>query len=385
MNHFIEEKNKKLFLMIIFIIVFAILFEKFVSNFSDILAGLSYIFKVLTSFVIGFFIAFILDPSVKFVESKMKLLFKKKKKKTGKNLAKLTRLLSIFIVYIVTITCISLIIIYLIPAITESVNEFRNRLPEYTLTIEKALNEYNLTQDLNLVDELSTLIGKYISEKDNIMGLLTGFMSVTSFVINLIVAIIVSFYMLEEKEEILRGARKTVISLFSDKVSFFVLKLSNSIAVTFNRFFIGKAIDSLIIGVLAYIGFAILNLKYNLIFSVIIGVTNMIPYFGPFIGAIPVVVLVFLYEPRYALPVALFIFILQQFDGNILGPKILGNSINARPIWIIFAIIIGGTFWGVMGMFLAVPVFAVIQDMFLTFVNKKYDKRVLSKGGGFNE
>ncbi len=147
-----------------------------------------------------------------------------------------------------------------------------------------------------------------------------------------------------------------------------VAKESNEM---FLRFFVGKMIDSLIIGILCFIGLQLMKMPYTLLISFIIGVTNMIPYFGPFIGAIPAVAIVLLRSPIQALGLALFIFVLQQFDGIVLGPKILGDSTGLSPFWVIFSIIVFGALFGVLGMFLGVPIFAVLYTMFKHFVEKK--------------
>jgi len=143
----------------------------------------------------------------------------------------------------------------------------------------------------------------------------------------------------------------------------------------FQNFIVGKAVDSLIIGILAFIGFTLLNAPFPLILSLIVGVTNMIPYFGPFIGAIPAGVMTFLVSPTLAVWVLLFILALQQFDGNFLGPKILGNSLDISPIWIILAVVLGGALMGPVGMFIGVPILATMK-MFLTeSINRKYEKK----------
>ncbi|MCQ2748916.1 MAG: AI-2E family transporter [Clostridia bacterium] len=150
---------------------------------------------------------------------------------------------------------------------------------------------------------------------------------------------------------------------------------------TFDKFIVGKLLDSLIIGLLAYIGFLILGIKYRLIFAIIIGVTNIIPYFGPIMGAIPVGILVFLYNPPMTIPALLFILILQQFDGNILGPMVLGDAIGVKPVEIILAIIVGGAIGGVLGMFLAVPTYVVIADSIKKLIDNNYSKNQIEKDG----
>ena len=137
----------------------------------------------------------------------------------------------------------------------------------------------------------------------------------------------------------------------------------------------GKAIDSLIIGILAFIGLTFMQAPFPLILSLILGVTNMIPYFGPFIGAIPAICITLLIDPVLAIWVGIFILILQQFDGNFLGPKILSNSLDLSPLWIILAVLVGGGVMGPLGMFIGVPIFATIKTFGGEYINRSYEKK----------
>ena len=141
----------------------------------------------------------------------------------------------------------------------------------------------------------------------------------------------------------------------------------------------------MIIGIIALVFYLALGYKFAYLYALVIGITNIIPYFGPFLGAIPVAILVFLYKPAMTIPVLLFIFVLQQFDGSILGPKVLGDAIGVKPIAVIFAILVGGALGGVLGMFLAVPTYVVIADLVNKFIDERYHKNVVEKEVGKNE
>lgn len=147
-----------------------------------------------------------------------------------------------------------------------------------------------------------------------------------------------------------------------------ILNMSHNI---FGKFMIGKIIDSFIIGLLCFLGTRLLNIPYSLLISVIVGITNIIPFFGPFLGAIPCILILLVIDPIKALWFSIFILILQQIDGNIIGPKILGNSIGISAIFIMFSVIVGGGLFGVLGMILGVPVFVVLYNLISTFINKK--------------
>ena len=148
---------------------------------------------------------------------------------------------------------------------------------------------------------------------------------------------------------------------------------------TFTAFFYSKLIDSLAVGVICFVGMLLLGMKYSLLISVIVGITNIIPFFGPFIGAIPSTIILLAVDPLQALWFVLFILVLQQFDGNIMGPRIMSNSIGLPAIWVMFAIVVGGGMFGFAGMILGIPVFAMIYDLVNEFVNNRHHASILEK------
>ena len=167
-------------------------------------------------------------------------------------------------------------------------------------------------------------------------------------------------------------------ALFSKRRCDKLLSIGKDANIKFIGFISGKAIDSFIIGVLAFIVMSIMKMPYTVLVSCIIGVTNMIPFFGPIIGAVPSAFLILLYNPAKVIPFIIFVVILQQLDGNVIGPKILGNSIGLPTFWIIFAIFIGGGLFGFVGMLIGVPAFAVIYTLFGNAVNEKLQKKNMS-------
>ncbi|NCC69937.1 MAG: AI-2E family transporter [Clostridia bacterium] len=189
-----------------------------------------------------------------------------------------------------------------------------------------------------------------------------------------VIGIIVSVYILFNKEAVGTGAKKVVYSVFSVPFAKKVLESARFTDGIFMGFISGKIVDSTIIGMICYICCMILGMPYPVLVSVIIGVTNIIPFFGPFIGAIPSAFLILMVSPLKSLEFVIFILLLQQFDGNILGPKILGESIGVNGFWVMFAIILGGGLFGFAGMLLGVPVFVVIYTGINTLVNRKLKK-----------
>ena len=206
-------------------------------------------------------------------------------------------------------------------------------------------------------------------------GLTSGVLSVLAFLKNLLVGVIVSIYLLALKERFALGARRLLYSCTSEKTYRHTLRAVKKADTIFSGFVRGKLLDSLIIGVLCFVGATLLKLPYTPLVSVIVGVTNIIPFFGPFIGAIPSAFLILLVSPVKCLYFIIFVIVLQQLDGNVIGPKILGGSTELPSFWVIVAILIGGGFFGVAGMFLGVPVFACLYAA----VGYYSDKRLRNK------
>ena len=200
-------------------------------------------------------------------------------------------------------------------------------------------------------------------------------MSILKWVLNLFIAIMVSIYMLADKRPLINSCKAVVYAFVPVKYIQLILDVSAEANRLFSSFIVGKAIDSTIIGVLCFVLMLILRLPYAVLISVIVGITNMIPYFGPFIGAIPSAIILLFISPLKAVIFVVMVFVLQQFDGLILGPKILGDSTGLKPLWIIFAITVGGSIAGVLGMFLGVPAVAFIRYLIQRLINHQLQKR----------
>jgi len=190
-----------------------------------------------------------------------------------------------------------------------------------------------------------------------------GVLSTLVFLKNLLVGMIVSVYFMATKERCAAHARKLAYSLFSEEAVYWVFRGSAKVDRIFSGFVRGKLLDSLIIGVLCFIGCSLLDMPYTPLVSVFVGVTNVIPFFGPFLGAIPSFFLILLVDPIQSLYFLLFVLALQQLDGNVIGPKILGNTTGLSSFWVLFAILLFGGLWGFVGMIVGVPLFAVIYDV----------------------
>lgn len=332
---------------------------------------------MLMPFLIGLLIAFILNPLIQWL---MTILEKRCKVKSRKA----QKILATVIAYITVLGLILICIIYIVPQIISSVTEVINGLPQlYKITYDffTNLQERFPNTDVSAIqnavnDTLPELISAIKDFASNLVpAIYTASVSIVNWLLNIIIAIIVSIYMLSDKKSLQHSMRVILycvvpVKFIDDLMS--ILSESNKI---FTNFIVGKAIDSSIIGVLCFILMNIFGLEYSLLISVIVGITNMIPYFGPFIGAIPGMVVLLMVSPLKSLGFGILILALQQFDGLYLGPKILGDTVGLKPLWIIIAISLGGNVAGVLGMFLSVPVFAVIRYLLGLFIEYRLKKR----------
>lgn len=360
----------------------AILFEKVIGNLpsigTTIARGLAFVRTMCWPFLLGFMFAYVVNPFLNFFEhhalSDSAFLAKH---------PKAVRLSCILLIYTIIIGGIIWIVIYLIPEIKASIFTFTSQLPVYTAALNEKINQLfqqvnfingeNVTHALNrLLESLNVASHDIPKLAETILG---NVFNVGRAALNIIMGIFISFYMLYDKEGFGKQIHKIVLALLPQKAAERLFYNAARIHHIFQSFIVGKAVDSLMIGILAFVGLSIIGAPLVLVLSLIIGITNMIPYFGPFLGGIPSVIITLLISPIDAIWVALFILALQQFDGNFLGPKILGNSLEISPLWIILAVVIGGMLMGPLGMFVGVPVFATIKMFCTEYIDKRYARK----------
>ena len=351
-----------------------------------------FITNILMPIVYGFVLAYVLIPVLNFIEGKIVVPVCRKCKvdtdaKKGKNRGlsvALTAGVSILVVY----SFIYMFIAQIIPSIQDIaanfdtytsngiayINKIFEDNPDFREFFNNAVARYSADLEawMNniLVPKISTIV----------MNVSLSIINILAFLWDFIIGFILSIYILYSKDIFACQAKKITYSLCSKERANGMLQDVRFIHKTFTGFLTGKVIDSFIIGVICFVGTSILGTPYAALVSVIIGVTNVIPFFGPFLGAIPCAILIFVVapmEPLNTVYFVIFILLLQQFDGNILGPKILGNSTGLGSFWVIFAITIFGGIMGVPGMIIGVPTFAVIFAMIRRFVNNRLTKKGL--------
>lgn len=381
-----EKKNKcleilktlvsNMWYIVALVAIIAIIFLM-IANWGVVLAVIGKFLTILMPFILGFFFACFINPLVKRVHSLLNRM------KPGKG-AKIKKAFSVIISYVVVIGVITVLLIYIIPQIKASIGELGNTIQDgyqYMITHQKELNEkipfIGLGGGIEYIKEFA--YKKIMSNGSEIIPYVyhvSSSLLTTSY--NVLMGLVISIYIILDMKKLKRSARKVVYALSPKKKEQEVWETMKQCSHIFNGFLIGKMIDSLIIGILCLIAMSILKLPYALLLSLIVCITNMIPYFGPIIGAIPGVMIYLFIDIRYAFIFALMILILQQFDGLYLGPKILGDKTGIKPLWVIFGITVGGAYFGVMGMFLGVPVVAVIMYLLQLFLDKKLKKKNIS-------
>jgi len=339
--------------------VLIVLFTWTLMNIGSVIAIIKQLTGLLLPFIFGFALAFLVAPLQSFIEKK---LFKSLQLKH-----KAKRIISTYTSLLITLSALFGLFLVVTPQLISSLNTLVDQIPSYiestTLFINQLITQLNIESEVSaLLQDISEDVLQSISQlgREVLPNILSMSINMLTFLFRLIIGIFIAVYMLLEKERFSNQIAKLVLAMTSTEDAFIIFKVSNLAKDKFNQFIYGKTIDSIIVGILSFIVMSALQWPYALLISVIVGITNMIPVFGPFIGAVPGFLILFIVSPTTALWFILFIIILQQIDGNYIGPKILGDSLGLPTLWIIFAIIVGGGLSGVLGMFLGVPIFAVI-------------------------
>lgn len=361
------------------VICCSIIFYRIASDTSVFMGKISSIISTLQPFIIGAVIAYLLNFILVFVEERIL-----SKNKLNKLKPKSKRAIGLLLTYIVAFILLALFIQFVLPQLVESMLGLVNDIPTYLTNLSDLLTKY--TKDLNIdkeyldiaVTKLTDFINYFISVAAGLLPVVGQALGiVASSIWNIVLGVIISIYLLIDKEKFCALGRKVVCAVFNEKHSKRILQLVDRSNDTFGKFLSGKIIDSAIIGVLTFVVLTIFKMPYVLLISVIIGITNIIPFFGPFFGAIPATIIILFVSPIKALWFILIIIVIQQLDGNIIGPKILGDSIGISAFWILFSLLVAGKFLGLVGMIIGVPLFAIIYSIIKEVIEEKLDKKGL--------
>ena len=260
-----------------------------------------------------------------------------------------------------------------VPHMVETVYDWIDKLlaenPQLSSYVHSLVDE-NLGNALNWAQDYAV-----VGAETLISGISLGIIGTFGAIIDIFVALVICVYVLNSKELFQAQAKKFILAMFPEKKASDIFEFGNQVNNTFGGFINGKIIDSIIIGILCFIGMTMLNMPLAVLISVIVGITNIIPFFGPFIGAIPSGILLLFVDPVSALKFAVWILVLQQIDGNIIGPRILGKATKLASFWVMFAILVGGGLFGFIGMVLGVPTMAIIYIYVARMINNKLKKK----------
>lgn len=385
-----KKKQKNPYLQIgmtaFFVLAASMLFYFLLFRTSTIRLGLKKFFEVVNPILYGFVIAYLLDPQMTFLENIIYRIMKKLKIKPGKRARKVVRIICAFAAILIAILIIYALLAMVVPELITSIRNIIINIPVYQRNINSFIREnfHNPEADTRTASAINDALN-YLSNwaNHNLLPVLNDMadtlpkriVNFITFLKNIFLGTIVSVYVLVAKEVLLARFKRILYAFLPTQSANRALLNLRFVDEKFGGFLIGKVIDSAIIGVICYVVLKIMNMPFTMLISVIVGVTNIIPFFGPFIGAVPSAVLIFVVNPIQTLYFIIFIIILQQFDGNLLGPRILGSSVGVSSFMVIVAILLGGGFFGVGGMVLGVPICAilgaVIQEQILRRMKTK--------------
>lgn len=385
-----EKKYVEIGIITFFVIAASLLFYYFLFHHTTLFLAISNVIKIIAPIIYGFIFAFLMTPVLNFIEKKIiKVLFVKWKIDIIKK-KKMIRAISLILTIAFVIAVFYGFFYMVIPRVKDSIINIISQFDTYITNFEKWLDKFFSTNP-NVAKNFDDFMDKYAPEisaflQENVLGKIEvvvksvslNVLGVVKVLWNLIIGFIISIYVLASKETFAGQSKKIVYAVFQKKNANNIVEAGRFINKTFMGFISGKIIDSAIIGCLCFIGTTIIGTPHALLVSVIVGVTNIIPFFGPFLGAIPCILLILIIEPIQALYFILFILFLQQLDGNVIGPKILGDSTGLSGFWVIFAITLFGGLYGVGGMIIGVPFCAIVYAGVRMLVHNRLEKKSLN-------
>lgn len=385
-----KKSNKKYyrFGLTLFISLSAVILFYYVIFYGESLSQVKdAVIRVLLPIIDGIAIAYVLSPLQNTIENNIWSPVFNHKNPKNKNRSKIIRGMSTFTTILIFLVIIYVLILLIFPQVLDSLEIIIKRFPLYMDKMDTMVFGFldRYPEVYEVVDNYWPQIEEYLvtsvlpSTSSLITSLSTGVVGsvvgLVRVILNFVIGIIISVYLLFSKELFCAQAKKATYSLWKEETANNIINNMRYANKTFGGFISGKIVDSIIIGIICFVVMSILRIPYPLLISVIVGVTNIIPYFGPFLGATPSALILLMINPMKCLVFIIFVFILQQFDGNILGPKILGESTGLSSFWVIFAITVFGGLFGVIGMFIGVPLFAVIYASVKTYITHRLEKK----------
>ena len=385
----IDKKHISLGITSFLVVASSICFYYLLFHGDRFLGKINAILVIASPVIYGIILAYLLTPIVNTIEKKLLSPLFTKSSEMNSTKKKWMRFLSVLMTVIIVILFIYGFFSILIPNVISSVKSISFAFPIYVNNLMHFADKYfEANPDIEalfnqLVSTYSVEIDKYLNntiipQMESLLKTVSlSLISVLKAMWNLIIGLIISMYVLCSKEIFAGQSKKIIYAIFSTKTANSLIKDFRFISDTFIGFISGKIVDSIIIGIICFIGTSLLKIPYALLVSVIVGITNIIPFFGPYLGAIPSAILILMINPIKCITFIIFILILQQVDGNVIGPKILGQSTGLSGFWVIFSITIFGGLFGFLGMIIGVPFFAVVYAMTRRIIDRMLKKRNL--------
>lgn len=373
------------------ILAFGILFYFMLKKIDAIFYVLQIITQILMPIIYGVILAYLITPIYNFFMNKLSTYFSTKIKRE-KYVQRISKSLSITITMLLTFAVVMSLFAMIIPQMAISIQRIVNVAPssyaQFLVWAEEIANSNQGLKDLFIQSNFMGYMEKWFDSSfmptaEKILheltyGIISSIGNFLTVIKNVLIGVIVAIYVLGNKDKFVAQAKKLTYSIFKEKQAKIVIEEVRFAHKMFIGFIGGKLLDSLIIGIICFVVMNILHMPYITLISVIIGVTNIVPFFGPFIGAVPTALFILMEDPIKCIYFLIFIFLLQQFDGNILGPKILGDFTGISSFWVLFSILFFGGLLGFVGMIIGVPAFAIFYNVVSRLVNRGLRKKNLS-------
>ena len=366
------------------VIVASILFFLVLSRLDAVAEVIGFVFNLLMPFIIGLVFAYLLSPLVDWFEDRcFKPLLKKI---TKKECVKPARVIAIVITYLLVFVILGGMGVLAVQQLIESLTGLIRNLSNYFGRLEGwvlGFVEGNPQLTKFISEQFTSIAGSISSWATNDLlpqltnmagGVTVGLMTTVTIITNLLVGLVVSIYILFGKESFFAQTKKFTYAVFSIKTTNALIRMMRRADRIFGQFVKGKLIEALIVGMLTFVGMSIFDMPFATLIAVIIGLTNIIPFFGPIIGMVVSIVLILMVDPMTALYFTIFIIVIQQLDGNLIGPKILGESTGLSSFWVIFSIMVFGGIFGVVGMLIGVPTFALLYSLICEVAENRLKK-----------
>ena len=375
-------------LIALLVIVLSISFFFLIYRYQGVSRNVGAMFSILQPVTIGLVLAYLISPIVNFEERHL-LPLALDKMKSEKKARKTVRAVSIITALVFVGVIIGVLLQMVIPELYRSINGMIDTMPKQVSNFMDWITAY-VNEDSEIAGYLEMALTKgteffenwaktdFLPQTRNLIaGLTSGVIIAVRLLFHVIIGIILSIYILMSKEALIGQSKQIVYALFSGKRANRIIRTVHKSNEIFGGFISGKILDSAIIGILCFLCLYVMKMPYVVLVSVIVGVTNVIPFFGPYLGAVPSAILIMLANPIKGLYFIIFILVLQQVDGNIIGPKILGDSTGLSSFWVVFAILVGGGLFGVPGMIIGVPLLAVIFYIIRNALDNVMEKKGL--------